>query len=113
FPVPHRGQVGNHCFLCVSLVTAANEAYQAASAVTMPTKPPIFVNAAGPGVVFCQAPMASSRNVSVSSANTASTAPLVRSAATVMYPLKMNQANRYRPTVLWASAPELQCTMPQ
>ena len=74
---PPVGKTGR---LCVKAVTPASDAYQAAAAVARPNEPPILWM---PSEV-ANSPIASSRNVSVSSAKTASTAPLTRVAAIVM-----------------------------
>ena len=59
-PVPSRGETFRRK---VSLVTVANDAYHAASAVTIPTKPPIWVTISVP----VASPIPSRKNVAASS----------------------------------------------
>src|SRR3954453_18801003 len=80
----------------VELVTAANEAYHAASAVARPTQPPNFTM---PSVVV-HSPMPRMKNVAASRTNTSATAAVVRSDAMNMYAVKIPQATRYTPTAL-------------
>ena len=66
-----RGKVGSTTRFHVAFTTAANEAYQARTAVIRPSQPPNFVIP----VLAEYAPMARNRKVSVRSRNTARTAP--------------------------------------
>src|SRR3954454_13748980 len=94
-----RGQTGTRGRLKVNAETPANDAYQAASAVAMPSQPPSLWMP----VDVANSPQASTKNVIVNSTKTRSTAPLTRVAATVMYSVKRPQASRNSPTPLAAS----------
>ena len=78
----------------MAFVTAANDAYHAATAVARPTQPPSLMMFACPPAL----PMPSRKNVTASSAKTVETAAVVRSEGMNMYVVKMPHAIRNRPT---------------
>src|SRR6266542_1041918 len=78
----------------VKLVTPANDAYQAASAVARPNHPPSLPTPVLPAA----SPIPRRKKVMARSRNTRFTAAVVRNEAIHMYAVKMPQPIRYRPT---------------
>src|SRR6202012_2147470 len=93
------GNTGSTVLPQVSFNTPANDAYQATTAVARPTQPPILIVLLVSDSVPASAelPIPSKMNVTVSNKNTANPAPAVRKDATVMYPVKIPHAHRYKP----------------
>ena len=85
-----KGTTGSIVRPKVELMTAANDAYQAAMAVAKPNQPPsLIVLALAP-----ELPMPRMMNVIARSRNTSATAAVVRSEATNMYVVKMPHVHR-------------------
>jgi hypothetical protein len=85
-----NGTTGSTTRPKVELSTTANDAYQAATAVTIPAQPPAWMTL----LELPALPIASRKNVIARSANTSATAPVVRSEATNMYVVKIAHAYR-------------------